>query len=54
MKKIRVWVQTNKVGSRCETVFEVSDDEAEEDITEQAKDHMFDMIEWDWRELNAS
>ena len=51
MKRIRVSVETNKVGSRCETVIEVEDTATEKQIEEDARDAMFNMIEWNFREL---
>lgn len=50
MAKIKVSVRTNKVGSKCEKVFDepfwdrLSDEEKEE----TAREVMFDMIDWDY------
>lgn len=56
--KIKVWVQTNKVGSRCVRVIELDVDEedfADDDgctlnnhLEECAQDAKDEMIEWDW------
>jgi hypothetical protein len=46
MKTIRVWVKTNKIGSRCEDEFEIDEDASEEEIEEHAKEIMFNMIDW--------
>lgn len=46
MKRIIGYVETNKVGSRCEFEVEVEDDATEEEIAEQAREAMFEHIEW--------
>lgn len=48
MKTIRVYVSTNKVGSQCETSFQVEDNLSDEEIEEFAKEAMFDLIEWNY------
>lgn len=53
MKKIRVWVATRKIGSKCETTFEIEDDATEDEITEVAQEAMWDMIEWDWVDVDG-
>ena len=50
MKTIKVHVMTGKVGSKCTDTFEVEDDCSEEEITEYARDVMFNMIEWGYEE----
>lgn len=49
MKKIRVTVSTDKVGSETYDEIEVEDDATEAEIETQAKEAMFEMIEWDWK-----
>ncbi len=51
MKKIRVTVSTNKVGSGTERVIEVEDDSTQEEMEQTAQETMFEMINWDWREV---
>ena len=50
--KIRVWVATGKVGSKCETTLEVDPDAwhdlSEEEQEEEMQEAMFQMIEWGW------
>lgn len=46
MKKLTVYVATNKVGSRCSTTFEIEGTETEEDIEELAQEMMYEMIDW--------
>jgi len=48
MKIIKGWVSTNKVGSQCGFEFEVPDDLTPEEIEEEAKQAMFDRIEWNY------
>lgn len=58
--KIRVRVRTNRVGSDNETTFEIDDDELkktknkdkrEQYISKLAQEVMFDLIEWNWEEI---
>lgn len=51
--KIKVSVQTDKVGSKCEQEIELDDEDhlTDEDLEEIAKDTMFEMIEWNWKRL---
>lgn len=46
MKTIKGYVRTNKVGSDCEFEFEVEDDCTDEEIEEEAREAMFEQIEW--------
>jgi len=54
--KVKVWVQTRKVGSKCFTTIDIDDvtlagldsDIVEGLINEDAKQAMFEMVEWDW------
>lgn len=51
--QIRVYVQLGLVGCKRETTIEVEDDSSPEDIEEQARDAMLELIEWGWaREEN--
>lgn len=51
MRKIRVYVSTNKVGSECYDDFEVEDDYTEEEINELAEERILDMIDTYWEEI---
>lgn len=53
MKKIEIWVATNKVGSRSSNIIEVEDDLTEDEITEMAFDEIWNMLEWDWQEIDG-
>lgn len=54
--KIEVWLQTNKVGSRCSHVYEIDDEDLEgyegeerdRIIDEIAKDYVMDGSMWEW------
>jgi hypothetical protein len=50
--QIKVWVATNKVGSRSEDIIDVPDDATEEEIEKAACEAMLNMIIWnfDWVE----
>jgi hypothetical protein len=53
MAKFRVWVSTDKVGSKCEDTIEIDDEDlatmSENDIDNQMFDHVLQMISWDYR-----
>lgn len=49
MRTITVTVSTDKVGSLCSDTFEVDDDATDEFIEAEAREVMFNMIEWNWR-----
>lgn len=49
--KIRVWAHTDIAGSMTEDVIEVEDDLTEEQIDEEARDYIFNFVEWGWDEV---
>jgi len=57
--KIKVYVSTNKVGSKIERVLEIRNEDLEEldeqerkqTIEAYAEEQMFEMIEWGWEEM---
>ncbi len=49
MQKIIVSVETDKVGSECQTEIEVEDGATDDEIEAQAREAMFEMISWTWR-----
>lgn len=49
MKTIQVYVDTGMQGSRVTDTLEVEDDATEEQIEEDAKEVMFNLINWGWR-----
>ena len=51
MRKIKVHVSTNRVGSGDYKEFEVDEGASVEYIEELAREEMFDMIEWYWEEI---
>lgn len=51
--RIRIWVETKKINSRCEKIIEIDDDLSDDEITEIAEEEMYSMMEWDWEELDA-
>lgn len=46
--KIKVYVSTDKLGSKDERTIEVEDDFDDIDIEETARQTMFEMINWGW------
>lgn len=53
MKRIYVSVSTNKVGSRCETYFDIkigSAEDTEVEIETAAREVMFEMIEFNYQD----
>lgn len=51
MKKFRVTVSTNLVGSKVWHDFEVEDDATPEEIEREAREVMFELIEWNYEEV---
>ena len=51
MKKIRVYVATNKVGSECYDEFEVEDNTTEEEIDKEVEEYIWNMIDIYWEEI---
>lgn len=55
MIKVKVWIKTDKVGSKCETTLPFSKEEwaelDDDDKEEACKDAAFDMIEWGFEEV---
>ena len=51
MKKIKVSVGTNRVGSTVTREFEVEDNETEEEINTEAWETAMDMIDYSWEEV---
>lgn len=52
MRKIKVSVGTNRVGSTSTREFEVNDNATEEEINEQAWETACDMIDFNWEEIH--
>jgi hypothetical protein len=48
MKTILVRVSTDKVGSECTAEIEVGEDMTDVQIEAEAREAMFEMIEWSW------
>lgn len=48
MKTVKVWIATRKVGSQCETSFEIEDDATDKEIEEIAQECVWEMAEWNW------
>jgi len=51
MKKIRVSVSTGYCGCDKHEEFEMSDDATEQEIKEASLDVLFDMIDWNYEEV---
>lgn len=51
MKKIKVSVGTNRVGSTVTREFEVEDNATEEEINTEAWETAMDMIDYSWEEV---
>lgn len=51
MRKIRVYVSTNKVGSECYNEFEVEDNCSEKLLNELIEDCIWNMIDTYWMEI---
>ena len=49
--KIRVWVSTNKINSKCVREIEIDDDTIDSDIEQIAEDTKNEMTEWNWEKI---
>lgn len=54
MRRIKVYVSTDKIGSKCTRVITVDDDESEDGLAEIAQDEMFNMINWGWEPVEET
>lgn len=56
MPKFRVWVSTDKVGSKCEDTHEIDDEDfqsmSENDVEQAMQEVMFNMIEWSFEPID--
>lgn len=56
MAKFRVWVSTDKVGSKCDQTVEIADEDlaemSENDINHFLYDEMLQMINWDHERID--
>lgn len=50
MKKYVGFIETNKVGSKCEFDFEADESSTDEEIEELARDAAFNLINWNYWE----
>jgi hypothetical protein len=56
--KVTFWIQTNKIGSRCESVQDIPDEDLEglsrqerdKYLEEWGKDTIWNMAEWGWND----
>jgi hypothetical protein len=57
MKRIKVTIRTNKVGSECSDIMEFEDDDwnsmTDPEREEVCKDAAFNMMEWNFEEMEA-
>ncbi len=53
MAKIKVSVRTDRVGSKCETILDEPfwDTMSDQEKEETCRDVMFNMIDWDYEEI---
>lgn len=51
MKEIEVSIHIGLVGCNRTTTFEIGDDATPDEIEEQAREAMFEMLEWHWTVL---
>lgn len=56
--KIRYWIQTDKVGSRCEDEVEYLPEDLEgmtdDEISEEILRYIWDMAEWNWERVEGN
>lgn len=51
MRKIKAYLETGFAGCRIEEEFEVEDDATQEQIEEEAREAVFNSIDWGWHEV---
>lgn len=51
MRKIKAYLDTGFAGCRIEEEFEVEDDATQQQIEEEAREAVFDSIDWGWHEV---
>lgn len=51
MRKIKVYLETGFAGCRIEEEFEVEDDATDAQLEEQAREAIFDRVDWGWYEV---
>ena len=51
MKKIRVWAETDRVGSFVDTIIEVEDNATTEQIEDDAQEAAYELSSWGWEEV---
>ena len=51
MRKIKAYLDTGFAGCRIEDEFEVENDATQEQIEEEAREAVFNSIDWGWHEV---
>lgn len=54
MRKIKAYLETGFAGCRIEEEFEVEDDATDAQVEEQAREAIFDRVDWGWHEATDS
>ena len=51
--RVRYWISTNKVGSKCEVIVDVDDEDANDDsaLEDIGRETIWSMAEWGWEVL---
>ena len=49
--RVKVWIETDKVGSRCEEVIEVDDDASDDTVEEHARETAYQFVSWSYERL---
>lgn len=51
MRKIKAYLDTGFAGCRIEEEFEIENDATQEQIEEEAREAVFNSIDWGWHEV---
>lgn len=51
MRKIKAYLDAGFAGCRIEEEFEVEDDATDAQVEEQAREAIFDRVDWGWHEV---
>lgn len=52
--KVHVWINTDVVGSEVEDTIELDDNLTDEEIEREARDYIFNFMEWGWMKVEES
>ena len=52
MARYKVWISTNKVGSKCQDEIEIEDGASEQEIEQEAREAAFQYLDWGYERID--